>query len=804
MRPVAIHGRLQGAAAGSSRRRRPLRFDLGSIKHRHAKTRFAADWDFTNKHRGNDMLRKTPLAAALVTIAVAPMAAPLYAQTAPQSAQAASQNAPASQIAQQAAPAQNDTTAPETAALPAVKVTGQADAPDFQPDTSSVGAKVPTALRDIPQAVVVVPKAVLNSQAVSSFSDALRNVPGVTLGAAEGGQIGNNINLRGFSARTDIYLDGFRDRGQYYRDTFNLESIDVLYGPSSLYFGRGSTGGVINQVSKQPNMKPRADVSLQAGTHDRYRTTVDINQPMTDTSAFRVNAFGQSLGSTRDEMINKDFGIAPEVKFGIGTPTQVTLSALIQHNRDQPDYGIPPLNGHPAPVDTKTFYGFTDDRTIQDVQTVNARVEHRFDDMFTLRNQTQFSHYSTEARATNAAAVLTGPLGSSPALSNGNYTTLPLSSLFVRLQGKDRNINDHSVYNSTDVQGKFATGFLKHDMLAGVDLSHETYSNQSFTATTPGLPSNTLAIVPLVNPPYVPRPANYREVATNLAESSANGIGLYLNDTISIGEHWKWIGGVRWDRYEAAINNSINAPGYATQTNYFTSVRTGVVWQPTDWQSYYVSYGTSFDPSLEALTLTSGQQNLPPEHNKSYEVGSKWDLLNGGLSITQSLFNIEKTNARTLASDGSYSLDGNVRVRGYQLGVAGHITKQLQMFGGYTYMDGTILQAFDGTQGNQLANTPHHMLTLWTTYDFTPVWQVGGGPSYVSSRYAANNNLVQVGGYVRWDVMAAYHQKRYDIQFNVQNMFDKKYYDALIPSDGGRAVPGLGRTFIATLNYRFR
>jgi catecholate siderophore receptor len=750
------------------------------------------------------MLRKTPLAAALVTIAVAPMAAPLYAQTAPQSAQAASQNAPASQIAQQAAPAQNDTTAPETAALPAVKVTGQADAPDFQPDTSSVGAKVPTALRDIPQAVVVVPKAVLNSQAVSSFSDALRNVPGVTLGAAEGGQIGNNINLRGFSARTDIYLDGFRDRGQYYRDTFNLESIDVLYGPSSLYFGRGSTGGVINQVSKQPNMKPRADVSLQAGTHDRYRTTVDINQPMTDTSAFRVNAFGQSLGSTRDEMINKDFGIAPEVKFGIGTPTQVTLSALIQHNRDQPDYGIPPLNGHPAPVDTKTFYGFTDDRTIQDVQTVNARVEHRFDDMFTLRNQTQFSHYSTEARATNAAAVLTGPLGSSPALSNGNYTTLPLSSLFVRLQGKDRNINDHSVYNSTDVQGKFATGFLKHDMLAGVDLSHETYSNQSFTATTPGLPSNTLAIVPLVNPPYVPRPANYREVATNLAESSANGIGLYLNDTISIGEHWKWIGGVRWDRYEAAINNSINAPGYATQTNYFTSVRTGVVWQPTDWQSYYVSYGTSFDPSLEALTLTSGQQNLPPEHNKSYEVGSKWDLLNGGLSITQSLFNIEKTNARTLASDGSYSLDGNVRVRGYQLGVAGHITKQLQMFGGYTYMDGTILQAFDGTQGNQLANTPHHMLTLWTTYDFTPVWQVGGGPSYVSSRYAANNNLVQVGGYVRWDVMAAYHQKRYDIQFNVQNMFDKKYYDALIPSDGGRAVPGLGRTFIATLNYRFR
>ena len=154
----------------------------------------------------------------------------------------------------------------------------------------------------------------MQSQAATSLSDALRNVPGITIGAAEGGQIGNNINLRGFTARTDIYLDGFRDRGQYYRDTFNLDSIDVLYGPSSLYFGRGSTGGVINQVSKQPTLKPRADVSVMVGTHDRYRTTVDLNQPISDTAAFRINAFGQDLGSTRDVMKNKDYGVAAGVR----------------------------------------------------------------------------------------------------------------------------------------------------------------------------------------------------------------------------------------------------------------------------------------------------------------------------------------------------------------------------------------------------------------------------------------------------------------------------------------------------------
>ncbi|ALL66316.1 Ferrichrome-iron receptor [Paraburkholderia caribensis MBA4] len=744
------------------------------------------------------MLRTTPLAAAVMAV----FATPLYAQTttpatpAVQLAQASSSASPASQPSA-SQPSDSNT-------LPAVKVTGQTDnATDFQPDTSSVGAKVPTALRDIPQAVTVIPKAVLQSQAANSFSDALRNVPGITIGAAEGGQIGNNINLRGFSARTDIYLDGFRDRGQYYRDTFNLESIDVLYGPSSLYFGRGSTGGVINQVSKEPTLKKRADVSVQAGTHDRYRTTVDLDTPITDTSAFRINAFGQSLGSSRDVMKNKDYGVAPEVKFGIGTPTEITLSALIQHNRDQPDYGIPPLNGHPAPVNRGTFYGYTDDRTIQDVQTFSARIKHRFNDDVTVRNQTQFSHYSTEARATNAASVLTGPLSTSTALSNGNFTTIDPSKLFVKLQGKDRNINDHSVYNSTDVEWKFNTGPVKHDLLAGVDLSHETYSNQSFTATSPGMTSNTIGVVPLIDPPYTPRPANVKEVATNLAESSANGVGLYLNDTISLGEHWKVVGGVRWDRYEASIKNTINVPGYATQTNYFTSVRGGIIYQPADWQSYYVSYGTSFDPSLEALTLTNGQQNLPPEHNKSYEVGAKLDLLGGGLSVTQSLFNIEKTNARTANPDGSYTLDGDIRVRGYQLGLAGHITDKWQVFGGYTYMDGTILQAFDGTQGKTPANTPRNTLTLWTTYLFTPHWEIGGGPTYMSSRYAANNNLVQVGGYTRWDAMAAYHAKRYDVQINVLNLTDKNYYDALIPSDGGRAVPGYGRTFLATLNYRF-
>jgi catecholate siderophore receptor len=739
-------------------------------------------------------LCKTPLALAIIssfagslTVAMAAHAQTNDATTAPVAT--GSTSAPAST----ATPAQ----APAEVSLPAVQVSGERDAQSFQADTSTVGAKTPTALRDIPQAVTVINQSLLQSQGATSFQDALRNAPGVTVGAAEGGTIGNNVNLRGFTARTDIYLDGFRDRGQYYRDTFDLESIEVLYGPSSMLFGRGSTGGVINQVSKQAQLKPVSEVSTSIGTNDRYRTTVDIDRAMSDTSAFRVNAFAQDMGSTRDVEKNKDYGIAPEVRFGIGTPTEVTLSALIQHNDDQPDYGVQSVNGHPAPVNKGTFYGLTDDRTIQDTQILSARVTHRFSENLQLRNQTQYSHYTVDARETAPQSVLTGPLATSPALSNGNFTTLPLDSLFIKLQSHDRLISDSSLYNTTDLISKFNTGWIKHELVTGLEIGHDNYTNQSLSRTN-------LPIVSLIDPVHFSSTStNSPEIPGNYANAGANSIAVYANDTATLSEHWKIVGGLRWDRYQAEIANTISLPGYAAQTDHFLSVRGGLIYQPTDTQSYYASYGTSFDPSLETLTVTSGQQNLAPEKNRSYEIGSKWDLLNGNLSVTTSLFQIEQTNSRTETDDGVYSLSGDIRVNGFQAGATGHLTDKWQVYAGYTYLDARVVKASDGTQGNTPANTPCNTVTLWTTYEPIHNWEVGGGATYLSSRYAANTDLVEVGGYVRWDAMVGFHQPKYDIRLNLLNLTNKEYYDALIQSDGGRAVPAVGRTVLLTGTYRF-
>lgn len=742
------------------------------------------------------MLTKTPLARALpgafqlalALHAAIPLAAHAQVAFAPTAPGNSPQKDAAASEPQQAASSSSE-------ALPTIAISGSKSHRDFLTDKSSVGGKVPTAQRDIAQSVTVINQALMQSQGATSFQDSLRNAPGITIGGAEGGQIGNNINLRGFTAQNDIYLDGFRDRNQYYRDTFDLESVDVLYGPSSMLFGRGSTGGVINQVSKQPTLKASGEISTTIGTSDRYRTSVDLNHPLTDTAAFRVDAFGQSIGSTRDEMKNKDYGIAPSARFGIGTPTEVTISALVQHNYDMPDYGVQSINGHAFAPSMHTYYGLTDDRTIQDVQSLRARIDHKISDSLSISNQTQISHSMTDARESAARAVLTGPSASSTALSNGNFTSLPLQDLYVQLQSHDRVIQNRSISNDSMVRYRFATGPIGHDLIAGAEFGYERYGNQQYTR-------NNMPVVSLIDPVYESTPANVTQSVGNYASSGATSLAAYLNDTVSIGQHWKVIGGLRWDRFQAHISNTVNAPGYAAQTNYFTSVRAGVIYQPTDWQSYYFSYGTSFDPSLEALTVTNLTQNLAPEHTQSYEVGGKWDLLGGTLSVTSALFQEEMDNARTQSSSGEYTLNGDIRVRGFQAGVTGHILPNWQVFGGYTYMDAMVLRALDGTQGHTPANTPRNTLTLWSTYNLTPHWEIGGGPTYMSARYAANTNYVQVGGYTRWDAMATYHAKKWDVRLNLLNLTNKFYYDALIQSDGGRAVPGIGRTLLATFEYR--
>jgi len=706
-----------------------------------------------------------------------------------------------------------------------VQIKATTDNSGFGANQNSI-SRLQADLHDIPQSITVINQAVMQSQGATSLASALRNVPGLTIGGAEGSQIGTNINLNGFSARTDVYLDGARDRAQYYRDTFALDAIEVLMGPSSMLFGRGSTGGVINQVTKKPTLKPADEVQVSASTTGLVRTTLDHNQPLSDTSAFRVAVMGQQGdATTRDQTKLQDYGIAPSLKLGIGTPTQITLSGLLQHNRDMPDYGVPPLNGAPASVNPKTAYGFTDDRTNSDIGALSALVEHKLTPTSSIRNQTQYNNVITDARETAPQSIGTiSATGAFVPLSTGTTavpaaaaSTLPLSQLWVRQQSHDRVIHDTSLFNLTEFSTTFETGTVKHALLAGFELGRDTYNNQNYyrngscngMALNPaGGTSGYTACTPLLDPAQTTSPGTAPSVAGNLATASATSVAGYFNDTLELSPQFKLVGGLRHDRYSASIGNSMPTAttlATANQTVNFTSVRAGGIWQPTEVQSYYLSYSTSFNPSLEQLVSTTGSsQPLPPTTNKAYEVGGKWDLNGGNLSLSAAAFQITQDNARSQNPDGTYSATGTVRVNGARAGVAGRVTDKLQVFGGYTHLDATIVDGIaPGTKGMVPANTPKDSASLWSTYAITPQWEVGAGATYSSSRFANNTDLVRVGAYTRWDGMIAYHQPKYDIRLNVFNLFNTNYYDALIPSDGGRAVPGLGRSATVSVAYRF-
>ena len=739
------------------------------------------------------MDRRTPIAAALITLFAQPVSS--FAHNAEASA------------------------APEASVN---EVTIQGEKNDFAPGPLGL-SKLQAELRDIPQSITVVNKALMQSQGANSLADALRNVSGITLGGAEGGQIGNNVNLNGFSARTDVYLDGFRDRGQYYRDTFALDSVEVLMGPSSMLFGRGSTGGAINQVTKKPTLSDSTEVTASVTTNGLVRSTIDYNKATSDTSAVRVMAMGQDgKATTRDQSSLQDFGLAPSVRFGIGTPTEITLSALLQHNHDQPDYGVGPLNGHPAPVDRDTAYGYNDDHTNSDIAALNSTIIHKIDTTSTIRNQTQFNYVRTNAVETAPNTIGTIGAKGFVALPVAATSNLPLSSLYERLQSHDRNIRDYSLFNQTEYTTTIESGGFKHQVLAGVELGHDGYDNQNYyrngtcngvalTAST--ATSGYVSCVPLLNPGSSNSPSNVVSKAGNRQGGSANTVATYINDTMDVNQYVKLVGGLRYDRYTASITNSINSSNTAGSTALpsanqsigFTSVRLGTIWQPDTAQSYYVSYGTSFDPSLEQLTGTVGQQNLDPEKNRSYELGGKWDLMNKNLLLTSAIFQIQKENARSQISTGVYALEGTVRVNGFRAGITGNLSKEWQVAMNYSYLDAKVVDAssIDGTLGKIPANTPRNTLTAWTTYEVAPHWEIGGGPVYMSKRYANATNTVSVGGYTRWDSTVAYKQKKYDVRLNVFNLTNKMYYDNLIQSDGGRSVPGSGRTAMLSVDYRF-
>jgi catecholate siderophore receptor len=495
----------------------------------------------------------------------------------------------------------------ETFTLPPVDVQDQRSR--YAP--ANVGLfRLPEPIRDIPQSITVIPQELMQEQAVTSFRDALRNVTGISLAAGEGGgPQGDNLTLRGFSARNDYFLDGIRDQGSYTRDVFNIESIEVLKGPSAVLFGRGSTGGAINQVSKTPRLEPLYSATLSVGTGQLLRGTADIDQPLSKTSALRVNLLAHDQEFVdRNEAHAQRFGFAPSIALGLGTPTQLTLSYLVQTEDNIPDYGIPYLFGEPAPVNRENFYDLAEEDFEKVLlNTFTARLDHRFNEQLNVRNTLRYSRTDRQAEVTTLS-ILGTPTPDTP-----------LSSIQVnRGTRPGRDTEESILSDQVDLTVRFHTLAFKHTLSTGLEVARETFDATRFThANVP--PADLLH-------PEV-RPDTSRETETISARTSTDttSFAIYAVDQIRLLPKLDLLGGLRFDLFAADFASFLNNQSF-NRTDTKVSWRAGLVFRPTSAMSYYFSSGTSFNPSAEALALAANNADTPPEENISYEVGAKIGL----------------------------------------------------------------------------------------------------------------------------------------------------------------------------------
>ena len=652
------------------------------------------------------------------------------------------------------------------------------------------------ALRDVPQTVTVISEDLIQEQGATTLRDVLRNVPGITMQAGEGGvPAGDNLSIRGFSARTDIFVDGVRDFGGYTRDPFNLEQVEVAKGPSSAYVGRGSTGGSVNLVTKTPQGTASREVTAGVGS-DRYkRATVDANQPLGDDASLRLNAMWQDADAPgRDVVGGRRWGLSPTLAVGLGQRTQLTAGWFHLDQDNVPDYGIPwvPLTntalashaGDAPPVDYDNFYGLSArdyEDTVSDIGTLQVR--HQATEAVALRSQFRYGNARRDSLITAPRFVATD------------------STDIRRTDWKSRDQEDVIWSNQSDVAARFSTGALRHRLVAGLELSREKDENFTRAETAAGLPSTDL-FAPNPDDPYTG--ALVRTGAVNTATATSRA--LYVLDTTEITRRWEITGGLRLESFDVdyVLRDVTGASTPLARKDGMLSWRLGVVHKPRPEATVYAVAGTSLNPSAEGLSLTAATALVAPETSRTLEVGARWEI-GRRLGITTAAFRTDKTNARTPGvdpGDPATVLEGEQRVDGLELGVTGRLARFWNVMAGYTLMDGDIVKSNNPVEvGRELHLVPRHSASLWTTVELPRGIGAGAGVQYMGEVYRNAANTGVAPSYWLFNAMASYAANdRLTLRLAGNNLLDADYADRV---GGGHFIPGPGRSLSVTADLGF-
>jgi catecholate siderophore receptor len=651
----------------------------------------------------------------------------------------------------------------------------------YQVVTSATATRTLTPLRDIPQSVEVVGPEMIREQAALSMQDVLRNVSGVSVHMGEGRR--DQVYIRGYSALRDLYVDGVRDDAAYYRDLSNIEQVEVIKGPASVLFGRGSSGGLVNRVTKKPNSeRPIAEVFATFGSYGTKRTGADLGLPLNDKVAFRVNGATEESGSHRHYYRLSRYAVTPSLSW---RPTESTsvLAQVEQLSDDRiPDRGIPSLNGVPAPVGVGLYYGTPGEDFLRNQVSAQAlSIDHAFNPSWTIRNTFRHSNYRNTYSNTYATGV--SAQGSSYLVSRGQYNT---------------SARQENYFNQTESVTTFRLLHMTHVVLTGFEAGNQDVMTTRFTGTA--------GRADLFNP-VLTRPI-YAAVPASSNDFGGRTYGFYAQDQITIAPKWKALVGVRRDHYRQAFNDLLPQNNDLGRTDRAWSPRAGLVYQPTQWLSLYGSYSRSFIPSGDGLSLALNTADLKPETAENYELGAKTEALSGRLSINFAAFRLDRNNVRTIdpINPNVLVLVGKQRTNGAEVSVAGNLRRRWNIFAGYALLNARILRSNDVSsgvrvEGNRAGHIPLHSGNIWSTYSFENGFGFGGGINSNAARYTSNDNLVRLPSYTRVDATVFYRKSRYEVSLNVRNLFDTNYYET---AHGNFAIyPGAPINGLLNVRYRW-
>ena len=671
------------------------------------------------------------------------------------------------------------------AALPVVQVTAKAEVMAYQAVAATSATRIQAPLRDIPQTVNVVTEVLIKDQGARSLQDTLQNVPGVSFHIGDGQR--DQAYIRGFDAIGDQYVDGLRDDGLYYRDLSNVAQVEVVKGPAAVLYGRGSSGGIINRVSKKPGSDAVRAVELIVGSYDEKRATFDVGGTVNEVADFRVTGAVERSGSFRKEGFVERESLAPSLALRISADTRLLIQAEKLHDRRVTDMGIPAFQGRPVEVPRDTYYGTAnprqDDYSDANVTSGRISLDHRISDSLALRNH--FGTYTYELDRQNTFAATVNEAARTASLLHG---------------ATDR--QDKGWFNQLELSQKLTVASMGHQLLYGLEIGRQEKDFQSWN----------WSVRPTVGlfAPVLPNLAAFgNAVLANNNLTSMEVSSAYVQDLVTLSPQWKALVGVRHDEFRQKVKDRMAGQADRERTDREWSPRAGVVFQPSDWQAWYLSYSSSFQPSGETLAFSAAQAQMAPEETTNLEVGTKLDFLEGRVSATAAVFELERTNIKnTDPVTKALVAVGTQRTRGVELTMAGEVAPGWQLSAGYAYLDALVTQSV-GVQngvallGTRAALTPKHSANVWLMRELGHGFSLGGGLRHVGERYASPDNLTRLDAYVVSDAVLMYKTKPYDLTLNVKNLTDKAYFVSGHGASNHLNAPGAPRSVELTARIRF-